>query len=122
MAYKYSICDVFHWFCKIARFFVTEPYFVSVFRHQYDVVGDLTIAMAKTTQFQCLSHPSHRWLLPPVAMVSKNIILKRSNDFRFLSACRKTCEGSLHPRLKSLGIRDPPRSQVIKRKLYKFKI
>ena len=43
----------------------------------------------------------------------KNIILKRSNDFRFLSACRKTCEGSLHPRLKSLGIRDPPRSQVI---------
>jgi hypothetical protein len=25
MAYKYPICDVFHWFCKIARFFVTEP-------------------------------------------------------------------------------------------------
>jgi len=26
MAYKYPICDVFHWFCKIARFFATEPY------------------------------------------------------------------------------------------------
>jgi len=23
--YKYPICDVFHWFCKIARFFATEP-------------------------------------------------------------------------------------------------
>jgi transposase len=51
----------------------------------------------------------------------KNIILKRSNDFRFLSACRKTCEGSLHPRLKSLGIRDPPRSQVINEFTKKYK-
>ncbi len=50
--------------------FIVE-YLVSVLRHQYDVVGDLTIAMAKTAQFQCLSHPSHRWLAPPVAMVSK---------------------------------------------------
>src|SRR5659263_73321 len=25
MVYKYPICDVFHWFCKIARFFATEP-------------------------------------------------------------------------------------------------
>jgi hypothetical protein len=25
MAYKYPICDVFHWFCKIARFCATEP-------------------------------------------------------------------------------------------------
>jgi hypothetical protein len=25
VAYKYPICDVFHWFCKIARFFATEP-------------------------------------------------------------------------------------------------
>ncbi len=55
-------------------------YSVSVLRHQYDVVGNLTIAMAKTMQFQCLSHPSHRWATPPVAMVSKNLILKRSND------------------------------------------
>src|SRR5665647_70545 len=28
MAYKYPICDVFHWFCKIARFFATEPLIV----------------------------------------------------------------------------------------------
>ncbi len=46
-------------------------YLVSVLRHQYDVVGDLTIAMAKTAQFQCLSHPSHRWLAPSVAKVLK---------------------------------------------------
>jgi hypothetical protein len=25
IAYRYPICDVFHWFCKIARFFATEP-------------------------------------------------------------------------------------------------
>jgi hypothetical protein len=25
MASKYPICDVFHWFCEIARFFATEP-------------------------------------------------------------------------------------------------
>jgi hypothetical protein len=25
IAYRYLICDVFHWFCKIARFFATEP-------------------------------------------------------------------------------------------------
>jgi len=25
MAYKYPICDVFHWFCKIAKFFAPEP-------------------------------------------------------------------------------------------------
>jgi hypothetical protein len=29
MAYKYPICDVFHWFCKILRFFATEPFYVS---------------------------------------------------------------------------------------------
>jgi hypothetical protein len=26
MAYKYPICDIFHWFCKMTRFFATEPY------------------------------------------------------------------------------------------------
>jgi len=26
MAYKHPICDGFHWFCKITRFFATEPY------------------------------------------------------------------------------------------------
>src|SRR5665647_3687078 len=25
MVYKYPICDVFHWFCKMIRFFATEP-------------------------------------------------------------------------------------------------
>jgi hypothetical protein len=30
-AYKYPICDVFHWLCKTARFFATEPHFVLVF-------------------------------------------------------------------------------------------
>ena len=44
------------------------------------MVGDLTIGIAKTSQFQCLSHPSHRWLLPPVAMASKNLILERSDN------------------------------------------
>ena len=42
-------------------------YIVSILRHQHDVVGNLTIAMAKTVQFQRLSHPSqggwnHLWL------------------------------------------------------------
>ena len=58
-------------------------YSVSILRHQYDVVGNLTIAMAKTAQFQCLSHPSHRWLAPPVAMVSKNLILEKNEDLYF---------------------------------------
>jgi hypothetical protein len=44
-------------------------YSISILGHQHDVVGDLTIAMAEATQFQCLSHPSHRWVAPPVAKV-----------------------------------------------------
>ncbi len=44
-------------------------YFVSILGHQHDVVGDLTVAMAKAAQFQSLSHPSHRWVAPPVAKV-----------------------------------------------------
>jgi len=28
MAHEFPICDSFHWFCKIARFFATEPDFV----------------------------------------------------------------------------------------------
>jgi hypothetical protein len=44
-------------------------YFVSILGHQHDVVGDLTIAMAKAAQFQSVSHPSHRWVAPPVAKV-----------------------------------------------------
>ncbi len=46
-------------------------YSVSILWHQYDVVGDLTIAMAKTAQFQRLSHPSHRWVAPSMAKVPK---------------------------------------------------
>ena len=44
-------------------------YPVSILGHQHDVVGDLTIAMAKAAQFQRVSHPSHRWVAPPVAKV-----------------------------------------------------
>jgi len=55
-------------------------YSVSILGHQHDVVGDLTIAMAETAQFQRLSHPSHRWVAPPAAKVpSNNLIRKRSN-------------------------------------------
>ena len=42
-------------------------YSISILGHQHDVVGDLTVAMAKAAQFQSLSHPSHRWVAPPVA-------------------------------------------------------
>ena len=48
-------------------------YFVSILGHQHDVVGDLTIAMAEAAQFQRLSHPSHRWVAPPVAKVPNTI-------------------------------------------------
>ena len=47
--------------------FIVE-YLVSILRHQHDVVGNLTIAMAKTAQFQRLSHIlaigswNHLWL------------------------------------------------------------
>jgi hypothetical protein len=44
-------------------------YSVSILGHQHDVVGDLTIAMAEAAQFQRSSHPSHRWVAPPVAKV-----------------------------------------------------
>jgi hypothetical protein len=44
-------------------------YFISILGHQHDVAGDLTVAMAKAAQFQSLSHPSHRWVAPPVAKV-----------------------------------------------------
>ena len=48
-------------------------YLVSILWHQYDVVGNLTIAMAEAAQFQRLSHPSHRWVAPPVAKVPNTI-------------------------------------------------
>ena len=46
-------------------------YFVSIFWHQNEMVGYLTIAMAKTFQFQRISHPGYRRLEPPMAMVPK---------------------------------------------------
>ena len=58
---------------QLAIFFnlLVIEYLVSILRHQHDVVGDLTIAMAKTAQVQCLSHPNHRWVAPPVAKVPR---------------------------------------------------
>ena len=45
------------------------------------MVSNLTIAMAKTVQFQHISHPGHRWVAPPVAMVPKtSSFYKKSND------------------------------------------
>jgi hypothetical protein len=58
-------------------------YLVSILRHQHDVVGDLTIAMAKTAQFQRISHPSHRWVAPLVAKVPKTTHLKEVTTYRF---------------------------------------
>lgn len=45
----------------------------SILWHQQDVVGNLAIAMAKTGQFQCISHPSHSWVAPPMAKVPNKI-------------------------------------------------
>lgn len=46
---------------------------VSILWHQHDVVGNLAIAMAKTAQFQRISHPSHSWVAPPMAKVPNTI-------------------------------------------------
>jgi hypothetical protein len=43
-------------------------------------------------------------------MVSKNLILQRSDDSYSLSEYKKASEGLLHPRPKGQGIRDPLRS------------
>jgi hypothetical protein len=43
-------------------------YSVPILRHQHDVLGDLTIAMAKLL-FQHLSHSIHKWMAPPMAKV-----------------------------------------------------
>ena len=43
MAYKYPICDVFHWFCKIARFFATEPFRLIQLDHpEFKTIEELT--------------------------------------------------------------------------------
>ena len=48
---------------------LTIEYIVSVLLHQYEMVGNLTIAMAKTVQFQYVPHPGYRRLAPPMVMV-----------------------------------------------------
>ena len=84
-------------------------YSVSILGHQHDVVGDLTIAMAETAQFQRLSHPSHRWVAPPVAKGPSTTSLQKEAMFYQFKRAQRTGEGSLHPRLEGRGIRDPPR-------------
>jgi len=69
--------------------------------------------MAKAAQFQCVSHPSHRWLSPPVAKVPKLSHVQYMQCQRD-SIIKKQCEGSLHPQPEGWGIRDPPRSLSIK--------
>jgi hypothetical protein len=70
---------------QLAIFFNSPvvEYPVSILRHQHDVVGNLTIAMAKTVQFQRLSHPSHRWVAPPVAKVPRIASLEEVMFYRF---------------------------------------
>ena len=79
------------------------------------MVGDLTIAMAETAQFQRLSHPSHnRWVAPPVAKGPSTTSLQKEATFYRFKRAQRTGEGSLHPRPEGRGIRDPPRSQCNK--------
>ena len=89
-------------------------YSVSILGHQHDVVGDLTIAMAETAQFQRLSHPSHRWVAPPVAKGPSTTSLQKEATFYLFKRAQRTGEGSLHPRPEGRGIRDPPHSRCNK--------
>lgn len=83
-------------------------YLVSILRHQHYVIGDLSIAMAKTMQFQRISHPSQRRGGTTMVMVPKTTsFYKEAIIHRFK---RKASEDSLHPRHKDRGIRDPPHS------------
>ena len=91
-------------------------YHVSILRHQHDVVGDLTIAMAKTVQFQRLSHPSHRWVSPPVARCQKQPHFKKKQCFIDSNEYKKPARVHFIPDLKGQGIRDPPRSRSNKNK------
>ena len=71
----------------ILFYFPIVEYSVSILGHQHDVVGDLTIAMAETAQFQRLSHPSHRWVAPPVAKgPSTTSLQKEATFYRFTRA------------------------------------
>ena len=54
-------------------------YPVSILWHQHDVVSDLTIAMAKTAQFQCYHILTIGGVAPPMAEVPRTSSFKRSN-------------------------------------------
>jgi len=82
------------------------------------VVGDLTIAMAETAQFQRLSHPSHRWVAPPVARAPSTTLLQKEATFYRFKREQRMGEGSLHPRPEGRGIRDPPHSRCNKNSIY----
>ncbi len=71
--------NIFEHQLAILFYLSAVEYLVSILRHQHDVVGNLIIAMAKTAQFQRVSHPSHRWVAPPVAKVPSTISSKKSN-------------------------------------------
>jgi len=50
MVYKYPICDVFHWFCKIAKFFATEPDFKHLTEKYFEIgmkLNDFSIQLVK---------------------------------------------------------------------------
>lgn len=48
MAYEYPICDVFNWFCRIARFFVTEQtYRVYAFLSSLTILQDQNPTVTK---------------------------------------------------------------------------
>ena len=57
-----------------------------------------------------ISYPGHRWLVPPVVILQKNLTLQRSNYIE-IKRKQKASEGSLHPLSEGQGIRDPLRSQ-----------
>ena len=61
---------------------LTIEYIVSILWHQHEMVSDLTIAMAKTVQFQRVSHPSHRWLATSVATVPKTSLFYKKKGVR----------------------------------------
>ena len=75
-------------------------YSVSILGHQHDVVGDLTIAMAETAQFQRISHPSHRWVAPPVAKGPSLTSLQKKATFIDLREHKERARVHFIPDLK----------------------
>ena len=90
-------------------------YLVSILRHQHDVVGDLTIAMAETAQFNAyhilaIGGWHHLWLRGQVQPH-----YKKKQCFIDLREHKKRARVHFIPDLKVGGIRDPPRSQCNKK-------